>query len=118
MPVGEHDRMSFLEQGDIIEVDFNSPVGHELAKMRPAIVVTDYAFNCRSSMAGVVPLQSKDSSYPLHVAVTSEGAHGFACIELARTIDVDCRGFRIVGAASAKTMEHILEILKGMYGFA
>lgn len=70
-------------------------------------------------MAGVVPLQSKDSSYPLHVAVTSEGAHGFACIELARsTIDVDCRGFRIVGAAPAKTMERILEILKGMYGFA
>ena len=110
--------MSNLEQGDIIEVDFNPSVGHEPAKLRPAIVVTDYSFNCRSSMTGVVPVQSADSGYPLHVPVDCEDAHGFACVELVRNIDVDHRGFRIVGEAPESVMKRILEILKGMYGFS
>ena len=110
--------MSLLEQGDIIEIDFNPSVGHEPAKMRPAIVVTDYAFNCRSSMTGVVPVQWKDSGYPLHVPVDESGVKGFACVEMVRNVDVDHRGFRIIGTAGASTMEAILEILKGMYGFA
>ena len=110
--------MSYLEQGDVIEVDFNPSVGHEPAKLRPAVVVTDYAFNSRSSMTGVVPVQSKDNGYPLHVAIETGDVHGFACVELVRNIDVEHRGFRIVGTAPASAMRQILAILKGMYGFS
>lgn len=110
--------MSFLEQGDVIEVDFNPSVGHEPAKSRPAIVVTDYAFNCRSSMTGVVPIQTKDNGYPLHVAVDMDRARGFACVELVRNIDVDHRGFKVVGSAPAGVMHEILGMLKAMYGFS
>ena len=109
--------MSYLEQGDIIEIDFNPTVGHEPAKLRPAVVITDYAFNSRSSMTGVVPIQWKDNGYPLHVPLEADGIKGFACVEMARNVDVDYRGYRVVGVVPAQTMERILSIVKGMYGF-
>lgn len=105
-----------LEQGDIIEVDFNPSVGHEHAKYSPAIVITDWAFNSRSSLVGVVPVQSTDSGYPLHVAVSDAGLHGFACVEMARNIDVEQRGYRIIGNTSDATMLRIMSLIRGMYG--
>ncbi len=107
--------MSHLEQGDIIEVDFNPSVGHEPAKARPAIVVTAYAFNVRSSLVGVVPIQSADTGYPLHVPVNDAGLHGFACVEMVRTIDVERRGFRLLGYASDEVMRTVIGIIRGMY---
>lgn len=107
--------MSMLEQGDIIEVDFNPSVGHELAKPRPAIVVTGYPFNCRSSLVGVVPVQTKDSGYPLHVPIHEAGLHGFACVEMLRTIDVEFRGYRLLGMADDATMRQIMGIVRGMF---
>lgn len=107
--------MSHLEQGDIIEVDFNQSVGHEPAKRRPAIVVTGYAFNARSSLVGVVPVQTRDNGYPLHVPVGDAGLHGFACVEMVRTIDVERRGYRLLGYASDKVMRQIMGIIRGMY---
>ena len=108
--------MSVLEQGDIIEVDFNPSMGHEPAKSCPAIVVTDYSFNSRSSLVGVVPIQSTNNGYPLHVPVDEMGLHGFACVEMARNIDVESRGCRHIGYADDKTMRTIMSYIRGMYG--
>ena len=44
-----------LEQGDVILVDFNPSVGHEPAKLRPAVVVSGYGFNSRANLVAVVP---------------------------------------------------------------
>ena len=56
-----------LEQGDVILVDFNPSVGHEPAKLRPAVVVSGYGFNSRANLVAVVPTTTKDNGYPLHV---------------------------------------------------
>lgn len=108
--------MSALEQGDVIEVDFNPSVGHEPAKLRPAVVVSVFGFNCRSSLVGVVPITTKRSNYPLHVPIEAGDVHGWACVEALRTIDVDHRGFRIVGYANDNTMKTIMSYLRGMFG--
>ncbi len=100
----------------MIEVDFNSGVGHEPAKRRPAIVVTSYAFNVRSSLVGVAPIQSKDTGYPLHVPVDEAGLHGYACVEKVRNIDVERRGYCLIGCASDALMRRVMGIIRGMYG--
>lgn len=109
--------MSVLEQGDVIEVDFSPAVGHEPAKRRPAVVITDYGFNTRSSLVGVVPVQTADNGYPLHVPIDCEGLHGFACVEMARNIDVERRGYELVGYAGDAAMARIMGLVRGMYGF-
>ena len=108
--------MTSLEQGDIIEVDFNPSVGHEPAKSRPAVVVSVFGFNLRSSLACVVPVTSKDNGYPLHVPVESEGVRGWACVEALRSIDVDRRGFRLLGYADDAAMNRIMGLVRGMFG--
>ena len=56
-----------LEQGDVIMVDFNPSIGHEPAKIRPAVVVSGYGFNSRANLVAVVPTTTKDNGYPLHL---------------------------------------------------
>lgn len=107
--------MSALEQGDLIYVDFNPSVGHEPAKSRPAVVVTGYGFNSRSSLVGVAPVQTKDSGYPLHVEIEAQGVHGWACVEKIRNIDVESRGYRLVGYVDDKAMARIMGLIRGMY---
>lgn len=107
--------MTALEQGDLIRVDFNPSVGHEPAKERPAIVVSGYGFNSRSSLVAVVPVTSKDDGYPLHIPCDVEGARGFACVEQLRTIDVERRGYRVAGYADDQTMRSIMSALRGMF---
>ncbi|MBQ9316593.1 MAG: type II toxin-antitoxin system PemK/MazF family toxin [Atopobiaceae bacterium] len=108
--------MSVLEQGDVIEVVFNPGIGHEPAKRRPALVVTSYAFNVRSSLVGVVPIQSKDTGYPLHVPVDEAGLHGYACVEQVRNIDVERSWYRLIGYASDSLMRQVAGIIRGVYG--
>lgn len=109
--------MTALEQGDIIEVDFSPSVGHEPAKTRPAVVVSVFGFNTRSSLVSVVPLTTKDSGYPLHVEIGAEGASGWACVEALRNIDLSRRGYRLIGYAEDATMRTIMGLIRGMFGF-
>lgn len=107
--------MRAFEQGDIVEVDFSPSVGHEPAKVRPAVIVSGYGFNSRSTMVSVVPVTSKNNGYPLHVPVTgSNGVIGFACVEQLRNIDLAHRGCRLIGTADDATMRSILGSIRGM----
>ena len=104
-----------LEQGDVILVDFNPSVGHEPAKLRPAVVVSGYGFISRANLVAVVPTTTKDNGYPLHVPATCSGRSiGFACVELLRTIDVCQRGFEYLGVADDETLRSILASIRGM----
>ena len=95
---------------------FNPSVGHEPAKSRPAVVVSVYDFNARSSLVSVVPITSKNHNYPLHVALNTEAATGWACVEALRNIDLEQRGFRLIGYADDAAMNTIMGLIRGMFG--
>ena len=106
--------MSVFEQGDLIEVDFSPSVGHEPAKVRPAVVVSCFGFNSRSSLVAVVPVATNDNGYPLHVAIDCGGVHGFACVEGLRTLDLERREHRMVGYVDEPAMRKIVQCVRGM----
>ena len=108
--------MNALEQGDIIEVDFTPALGHEPAKVRPAVVATVYAFNSRSSLVMLIPVTTTDNGYPLHVPLRGYGAFGFACVEQMRAVDIAQRGYRYLGYADDQTMSAIMSSLRGLFG--
>lgn len=108
--------MSALEQGDIIEIDFTPAVGHEPAKLRPAVVVSEYGFNSRSSLVVVVPVSSTDTGYPLHIKLESDSVTGFAVVEELRALDVEQRGYQLLGYADDKAMRSIMTTLRGVLG--
>lgn len=51
------------EAGNIVFVDFDPQVGHERAKRRPALVLTDQRYNRASGLAVVCPLTSQRKPY-------------------------------------------------------
>jgi mRNA interferase MazF len=108
--------MSSLEQGDIIEVDFTPAVGHEPAKLRPAIVVSEYGFNSRSSLVALIPISSTDNGYPLHVKLRSKAVTGFAVVEGLRTLDVAQRGYTLLGSADDTAMRTIMTNIRSIFG--
>lgn len=108
--------MSALEQGDIIEIDFSPSVGHEPAKTRPAVVLSSYAFNSRSSLVVVAPVTSRDNGYPLHVPVRgTAGVKGFAVLEAMRSLDVSQRGYRHIGYVDDRALNRIMSLMRGVF---
>ena len=103
-----------LEQGDIVRVDFNPSMGHEPARERPALVVSGFGFNSRSSLVCVVPITSQNYGYPLHIPIQGDETCGFACVEQVRTLDLNHRGFSYAGAADDESMRNVMGALRGM----
>ncbi len=103
-----------LEQGDIVRVNFNPSMGHEPARERPALVVSGFGFNSRSSLVCVAPITSQNNGYPLHIPIQGDDTHGFACIEQVRTLDLNHRGFCYVGVADDDSMRNVMGALRGM----
>jgi mRNA interferase MazF len=106
--------VSALEQGDVIEVDFSPSLGHEPTKLRPAVVVSGFGFNSRSSLVSLVPVTTTDNGYPLHIPIKTPSVAGFACVEQLRNIDVAQRGYTLLAAATDRDMKAIMGAIRGM----
>jgi mRNA interferase MazF len=106
--------VSALEQGDIIEVDFSPSLDHEPAKSRPAVVVSGFGFNSRSSLVSLVPITTTDNGYPLHIPIKASPVVGFACVEQLRNVDIAQRGYTLLAAATDKDMRIIMGTIRGM----
>ena len=99
-------------KGDFITVSFDPQSGHEQKGRRPALVVSNTAFNAHTGFAIVCPLTNTDRNYPFHVPITGNPAvKGFIMVEQAKSLDYKARSATIVGRASDELMGEVLSIL-------
>jgi len=108
-----------LEQGDVIEVDFDPTKGHEPARRRPALVVSvGYFNNVLSSLTVVCPITTTANKHPLHIEIPpGNPVEGFVCIEQLRSLDISKRNcLKHDGALDKTTMSTILEAIGGIFG--
>ena len=97
------------EQGDIIEVNFDPTVGHEPAKKRPAIVVSNIDFNRSNSMTIVCPITSRKKDFFLHEPLPEGcGATGSIVMEQVRAIDLDARPTTLIGHLDGDALDDVL----------
>lgn len=81
--------------GDIVTVDFGTPVGSEAGFSRPAVIVTADAFlRFRPSTVFGVPLTSTPRSFPSHVPIEPDDVNELteqscALVEQMRAIAVE-----------------------------
>ncbi|MGD0509113.1 MAG: type II toxin-antitoxin system PemK/MazF family toxin, partial [Terriglobales bacterium] len=75
------------EAGDIIFLDFDPQVGHEQAKRRPALVLTDQRYNRASGLAIVCPLTSKRKPYPFALPVKVDKVEGAILVDQLKSVD-------------------------------
>ena len=107
--------MSVLEQGDVIRINFTPAVGHEPAMSHPSVVASVFEFNVRSSLVMVIPITRIDTGYPLHVRVDGAGVRGYACVEQMPLLDVQQRGYEILGPVDDVTLREIVTRLRSVF---
>src|SRR5215469_12838327 len=75
------------EAGDIVMMDFDPQVGHEQAKRRPALVLTDARYNRASGLAVVCPLTSKRKPYPFALQLKIDQVEGAVLVDQLKSLD-------------------------------
>jgi mRNA interferase MazF len=73
--------------GDVIWLDFDPQAGREQSKRRPALVVTDEAYNRASGLVVVCPLTSRRKPYPFALAVTVDRIEGAVLVDHLKSLD-------------------------------
>src|SRR5579864_3344321 len=77
--------------GDVIWLDFDPQTGREQSKRRPALVVTDEAYNRASGLAVVCPLTSRRKPYPFALPVTVGNVNGAVLVDHLKSLDWKAR---------------------------
>lgn len=110
-------------RGDVWVVDLDPTRGHEQAKMRPCVVVSDDRFNrSASGLVVIVPLTSVDRAIPWHVRVTrADGGvrqESWAMVDQLRTVSRERLAGDPWGRVSSTVIAAIEERLRLLLGLA
>lgn len=105
------------ERGDYIWIDFEPQSGREIMKYRPAIVLTERAYNQRQGVCVVCPSSTKDKqyAYDVKVAIESDRPSVIKADQL-RSLDWRTRRAKFIGQAPADVMEEIRETIAALLG--
>lgn len=108
--------------GDVVTVDFGTPIGSEAGFTRPAIIATADAFlRFRPSTVFAVPLTTAPRAFPSHVGVDPDDLNGLAApscalVEQLRAVAVErCSGAQgNVGPVASHQILDVLSMITGM----
>ena len=100
-----------VKQGDIILLDFDPVKGHEQRKTRPALVVSNSAYNSKCNITWVCPI-SHANDFPLHISLP-EGlkTEGKVLCEHIRGMDIEARTYKYLESVPASFMAQIVAYL-------
>lgn len=98
-----------MRQGDIVLVDFDPTKGREQAGYRPAVVISQRAYNLKRNMVFICPITN--SSKPLRFRVLLDdrtATQGDVLCEQVRAIDLLARKCKIVEQIPKDLLEQVL----------
>lgn len=101
-------------QGDFIFAVFDPQVGHEQSGRRPALVISNSAFNQRTGMAIVCPITNTNKDYPFHLRVPTDSASvtGWVMVDQVKSIDYTFRKAKFVAAAPQALLPEVQKLLR------
>jgi mRNA interferase MazF len=95
-------------RGDIVAVSFDPQAGHEQTGRRPAVVISDVAFNRRTGLALVCPVTSRDRGFPLHVTLPAGlSVRGVVMTEQVRALDYRERTASFIETAPPEVLDEV-----------
>src|ERR1700722_13610191 len=104
------------EAGDIVFIDFDPQVGHEQAKRRPALVLTDKRYNQASGLAIVCPLTSKRKPYPFALPVKVAQVEGAILVDQIKSMDWAGRDAAFYSRAETSLVGEVRQYLAVLLG--
>ena len=93
--------------GDIAWLDFDPQAGREQGRRRPALVLTDLAYNRASGLAVVCPLTSKRKPYPFALPITIDRVEGAVLVDHLKSVDWQARKVSFHSKADAELLKKV-----------
>ncbi len=100
------------EKGDIVWVDFEPQKGREIAKRRPAIVLSPSNYNLKSELALLVPITSSIKGYPFEVLINYNDIKGAILCDQIRSIDWKERKVTKITKLDKKILNEVLSRIR------
>jgi len=103
------------KQGDIIWLDFDPQTGHETAKRRPALVVSNDTFNDMEKYTAMVcPITNTDRGSSIQPRLDNRTkTRGFIMCNQARILDLQARNPVLIEKAPEDTVFEAVDLITG-----
>lgn len=95
------------EAGDIVWLDFDAQAGREQARRRPALVLTDLAYNRASGLAVVCPLTSRRKPYAFALPVVFDKVEGAVLVDHLKSVDLEARSVKFHSRADPALLNRV-----------
>ena len=102
-----------INQYDIVLVNLEPTIGHEIRKSRPCVVISPIEMNTHLATIMIAPMTTKSHAYPSRVSLIFAGKNGWIVLDQIRSIDKR-RVVKQLGKAEIKTIERVKSIIKEM----
>src|SRR5581483_794359 len=79
------------DAGQIVYLDFDPQLGREQARRRPALVLTNQAYNRASGLVIVCPLTRRRKPYPFSLPVDIDNIPGAVLVDQVKSLDWSAR---------------------------
>ena len=101
-----------VNQGDIIWMDLDTKVGHELRGRHPVLVVSNERYNRVSNLAIVCPIAKKDNSHDHHIKLDKRTkTQGFVLTDQARILDIVAHNYEFIERLPHEILFDVTDII-------
>lgn len=100
-------------QYDVVLVNLDPTVGHEMKKLRPCLVVSPDDMNEYIGTVIVAPMTTRSRDYPTRVQLTFQSRRGWIVLDQIRTVDRR-RFVRRLGKIGSGTVASVKSVLTEM----
>lgn len=101
---------------DVMLVNLDPTIGHEIKKTRPCLVISPDEMNKHIQTRIVAPMTTKSRMYPTRIACKFNNKLGQIVLDQIRTIDQK-RMVKKLGQIDTKTQKKVSELLVEMFSY-
>ena len=104
--------VTIFEQGDIIAIDFDLQTGYEKKGRRPALVVSNRAYNQFTKAAMVCPITNTNRNIPIHPQLDNRTkTTGVIMCEQIKALDLSKRNAAFLEKAPADIVRDAVDMV-------
>ena len=102
-----------INQYDVLLINLDPTVGHEIKKVRPCLVISPNEMNESIQTVIIAPMTTKSRKYPTRIQVNFENKEGWIVLDQIRTVDRK-RLVKKLGKIKKKEIEEVKRTLQEM----